>query len=451
MIKKTIIGFFTGHERTTRINKNIAASFVIRFVSIVTGFVLVPLCLAYLDRTRYGIWLTVSSVLSWLSLFELGMGTGLRNKVSEALAEDNYLKAKIYVSTTYTIFAVLASVILIAYYTAGMFIDWTVVFNVDNSMSRDLNLLVNLVFAIFMIRFVLKLIVSILYADQRPALAGSILPAGSLLSVGIVFILTKTTEGSITALGIALSLSPLFVLLCFNLVLFSKKYKNIRPSISFFRFKYVRILTNLGIKFFIIQVAGLVLYQSTNIIISHFFGPGEVTPYSISFKLFSTFNMIFGVFLAPYWNAYTEAWKKRDLEWIRSSVKRLLKIWALMALAGILVLIFSKDIYRVWVGDEIVISFGLSALLLIYFLLFTFTGIFNMFINGVGKIKLQLYTSVISATYFFPLTFFLIGKTELKLEGLALAMILTNIIGPITAPIQFYKIINGKAKGIWNA
>ncbi|MBN2771770.1 MAG: oligosaccharide flippase family protein [Spirochaetes bacterium] len=448
---KFIYSFFSGHERTTRINKNIAASFVIKFVSIFTGFILVPLCLSYLDRTRYGVWLTVSSVLSWLTFFELGMGTGLRNKLSESFAEEKSEKAKIYVSTTYVIFSVLAILILIVYYVSGLFLDWADVFNVEKSLREDLNLLINLVFVVFVLRFVFKLIVSILYADQRPALAGSIIPAGSLLSVGVVYFLTKTTEGSLSSLGIALSLSPLTVLIGFNIILFSKKYKYIRPSLKFFRFRYVRILMNLGMKFFIIQLAGLILYQSTNIIISHFFGPGEVTPYSISFKLFSTFNMIFGVVLAPYWNAHTEAWKKNDITWIKASVKKLLRIWLLMAAAGFIVLIFSDDIYRLWVGEEIAISFSLSALLLIYFLLFTFTGIFNMFINGVGKIKLQLYTSVISAAYFFPLTFFLIGKANMRLEGLALAMILTNIIGPITAPIQFYKIVNGKAKGIWNA
>ena len=79
--------FSKGHERTIRAKKNIVISFILRVISIGTSLLLVPLILAYLDQTRYGIWLTLASIVMWFNFFDVGLGHGLRNKLSEALAE----------------------------------------------------------------------------------------------------------------------------------------------------------------------------------------------------------------------------------------------------------------------------------------------------------------------------------------------------------------------------
>jgi O-antigen/teichoic acid export membrane protein len=154
--------------------------------------------------------------------------------------------------------------------------------------------------------------------------------------------------------------------------------------------------------------------------------------------------------MMPFWSAYTEAWKKNDIKWIKRSVTKLLRIWAIMSICGIIILIFSDRIYSSWVGNEIKIGFGLSSLLLLYFIVFTFGGIFNMFINGVGKIKLQLYYSVISALMFYPLTYYAIIELGMGIEGIAMAIVLTNLFGPILSAIQYRKIVNNQAIGIWN-
>jgi Na+-driven multidrug efflux pump len=73
-----------------------------------------------------------------------------------------------------------------------------------------------------------------------------------------------------------------------------------------------------------------------------------------------------------------------------------------------------------------------------------------MFINGVGKVKLQMYTSIIGAVLFILLAILLIKHTDLGIAGLVIASIISNFNGIIIAPIQYKKIINKKAKGIWN-
>jgi O-antigen/teichoic acid export membrane protein len=317
-------------------------------------------------------------------------------------------------------------------------------------MYNELKVLSFIVFNLFFLRFILKLIGIVLYADQKPALANSIGPLGNILSISLIFLLTKTTESSLLYLAIVLSLSPIIIMILATILLYTGKYKTISPSIRYVRFIYAKDLLNIGVQFFIIQVAGLILYQTSNIIIAQFFGPAQVTPYTISYKLFSIINMVFGIVMIPFWSAFTEAWALKDIEWIKRSILKLFRFWLIMVSFGFILLIGSPWLYKIWVGETVKIPFILSSLLFIYFSLFTFGGIFNMFINGIGKIKLQLYSSVIGAIFFPLIAIFLIKNTNLGISALVIATIVSNFFGPIMAPIQFRKLINNTAKGVWN-
>ena len=183
-----------GNVRSVKTRKNIILSFGVKGISMIIGFLMIRIVLDYLDQVNYGIWLTLSSFLTWFTFFEIGLGSGLRNKLAEALALKNYKLAKNYVSTTYFILTIIILIISLLFFTLNYFIDWTLILNVDDSMSKVLNNLALIVFGLFFIQFVFKLITVILYADQRPALANSIGPLGNLISLLIIYTLTKKPD-----------------------------------------------------------------------------------------------------------------------------------------------------------------------------------------------------------------------------------------------------------------
>ncbi len=443
--------FFQGHERTVKAKKNIIASVVIKGLSMIVGFLLIRITLDYLDKTTYGIWLTLTSFLGWFSFFEIGLGSGLKNKLAEALANKNFELGKAYVSTTYAILSIIVGSVAILFFIGNFFIDWTSILNTNEELLNELTSLTFIVFGFFFLRFIMKLIGIVLTADQRPAVANTFGPIGNLFVLITIYILTKTTEGSLIYLGWVLSVIPLLVLLIASIYFYTNDYKKIAPSIKFVKFKYAKDLLNLGVNFFLIQIAGLIIYQSTNIIIAQFFGPSEVTTYNIAYKYFSILSMAFTIIISPFWSAYTEAWVKNDMVWIKNTVKKLLLIWGGLSIGGIFMLLFAKQFYDLWLGkDEVIIPFKLSLVLLIYFITFTFGGVFVMFMNGIGKIKLQMYSAFFSATIFILVALILIKYFKVGIIGLVLASILSNFYGLILAPIQYNKIINFKAKGLWN-
>jgi O-antigen/teichoic acid export membrane protein len=442
--------FFKGHQRSVRAKKNILASFFVKGFSILIGLMMVPIVLDYLDQEKYGIWLTMSSFLGWFAFFEIGLGSGLRNKLAEALAKKDLILAKIYVSTTYGILTIVIGFFSLLFFTINPFLDWTKILNTSPHMAAELRDLAFVVFGFFFLRFIIKLISTILYADQRPALGNIFEPLGKFLSILIIYILIKCTSGSLLLLGATLSISPIIILIIGTIYFFNSDYKLIRPSIKYVKLEHAKSLMSLGIKFFLIQISALVLFQTANIIIAHYFGPSQVTPYNIAHRYFNMINMIFAIIMIPFWSAFTDAYAKNDFDWIKKTVRKLIKIWFLMLLLAILMLIFSDLFFKIWLKGKIEIPFILSLLLALQFILFTFGGVFNMFINGVGKIKLQLISLTIGAVIFFPLSHVFIKIFHLGIEGLVLATIISNFYLPILAPLQYYKIINNTAKGVWN-
>jgi O-antigen/teichoic acid export membrane protein len=437
-----------GHHRSINARKNILASLLIRGGSIIISLLFVPLTIDYINPGRYGIWLTLSSIVGWFGFFDIGFGNGLRNKFAEAVARDEHELARIYVSTTYAVLSMIIAIILVIFLVINPLLDWTKILNAPVDMQDELSKLALIVFGFFCLQFVFQLITILLTASQKPAKASLFNLLGSFLSLVIIFILTKTTSGNLIALGLTLGAAPVFTLALASLWFYNSSLKKYAPSFSRIRFKYAKDLMSLGMKFFLIQVASVILYQTSNIIIAQISGPVSVASYNIAYKYFGIIPMVFSIIMMPYWSAFTEAWVKNDLAWIKNTVNSLVKLWLGIALLTIIMLVFSKTVYKLWVGEKVLVETSISVVIAIYVVMNAWCSIFSQFLNGVGKIKLQLYSGVIGALINIPLAVFL-GK-QLGVYGVILSTCLIAIASAIWSPVQYYKLIHQKARGIWN-
>jgi O-antigen/teichoic acid export membrane protein len=438
-----------GHSRSVNAKKNILASLAIKGCTVAISIISVPLTLSYVDTAQYGIWLTLSSMVTWLAFFDIGLGNGMRNKFAEAKAKGEHELARVYVSTTYAILILVVSAVLILFFCINPFLNWSRILNAPGSMASELSILAIIVFLYFCMQFVLQLINTILNADQKPARVSMFGLIGNLASLIIIYILTKTTKGNLIYLGLSFAFTQILVLEVTTLWFFKHDYKRYRPSLRYVNFSYARHLMSLGAKFFFIQIAFIILYETSILIIAQLFGPEQVAAYNIAFKYFSVIPMVFGIIAVPFWSAYTEAYIKKDFDWIRNSIKRLMKIWFLFLLGGLVMLLFANKVYEEWTEGKIKVPFLLSATLLLYIMLNAWCQIFSIFQNGVGKIKLQLYSSIFGAIVNIPLALFL--AKHMGISGVIMSTVLLGTINALWSPIQYKKIINGTATGIWNA
>ena len=440
--------FFKGHSRTVKAKKNIIVSFGLKGISIIVGLVFVPLILGYLDAERYGIWLTLSSIIAWFSFFDIGLGNGLRNRFAEAIAAGDHELAKTYVSTTYAILGVVFLFVLILFNIVNPFLNWQIILNTTAVGGRELSIIALIVFIFFILRFFFNLIGTILMADQRPAINNAFGPIGNVGALIIIFILTKTTEGSLILLSMVLSIVPVIVLIIATFYFFKKDYNKYKPEFKYIDFSKSKDLLGLGFKFFYFQIAALIFFSTTNFLIAQFENQESVAAYNIAYKYFFTVIMIYSIILMPFWSAVTEAYAKRDFAWLKRSIKKLNLLS--VAMAGILVtlLLISNFVYDIWVGDKINIPFKLSFIIMIYTFIQLFVAPYSTFINGYGKLKLGLYAITIKLIIYIPAALIL-GK-QYGAFGIVLAMALIQLPSLILEPLQVYLITNQKAYGIWN-
>ncbi|NND33197.1 MAG: oligosaccharide flippase family protein, partial [Saprospiraceae bacterium] len=390
-----------GHPRTLKIKKHILASFGIKGASIIIGFLLVPITLDFLNKELYGIWLTLASVITWFNLFDIGLGYGLRNKLAEAMARQDHAEAKSLVSSTYALITIISTGLLVLFLLVNPYINWNWILNVDSSTIENLGLVALVTFAFFCLTFVLKLIHSIFLADQQPAYVGLFDLIANLISLIIILFLVNFTHESLLALAMAMGVAPVVVLTICSLYFFRGRYKAIAPSIKAIDKAHYGSLSSLGFKFFLVGITGLIIFSTDNLIIVQLFGPGDVPAYQVAFKYFGLITSVFTIIGVPFWSAYTDANARGDTTWILRSNKKLKLIWLGLLLAGLLMLALSSWFYKLWVPD-IPVPFFLSASMCLYVLALSWGNIFVMFINGVGKVKLQVIISLVGAVINIP-------------------------------------------------
>ncbi|WP_129365279.1 lipopolysaccharide biosynthesis protein [Lutibacter sp. HS1-25] len=437
-------------QRTQGITKHVLLSFIYRGGSIASSFLLVPLTINYLDTENYGIWLTLSSFIGWFAFFDIGLGHGLRNKFSESKAQDKLELAQAYVSTAYFTIGSICLGLIFLFLGLNSFVDWTVVFNTDRSLQTQLSILMPVVFSFFCLQMVVTLITTIYIADQKPSVQGKVGFFTQVSSLIFIYLLTQTNESSLLIFGTIFSALPVIILLFLNFFAFSKTYKDFKPKFSLWKKIYLKDIFGLGFKFFIIQMCGIILFSTDNLIISNIFNPEKVVPYNIAFKYFSVANMVASIILMPYWSSISEAFTKGEYDWIKKSMNSLIKIT--FGLIGLLfvMLIVSPIVYKIWIGDSVIISFTLSIFMALYFAVTIFYGPYTYFINGTGKVTIQLYSLLATAIINIPLSIFLAKNLNLGVTGVILATIICLIPHVILSPLQYLKIINHRAYGIWN-
>jgi len=438
-------------RQSRQLTNNVLLSVFFRGTSAGISLLIVPLTLKYMSQEKYGIWLTLSSIVGWFSLFDIGFGSGLRNKLSEALARGDQERARIYVSTAYAVLSAIACVLCVVVVGVVPLCNWASLLNAPPELAGELGLLAIVVFLCFSVRFVTSLINVVLAADQRIWITQAIEASGNALTLVAIFVIIRATRDSLLTLGVSLSAISAFVPLVASLGFFSFRYRWLRPAIPFVRPQYFRELASLGGKFFCLQITFVLQFSVQNILISQLIGASEVTAYNIAFRYFGLVIMFYSTAMTPLWSAFTAAYARGDIAWIKSTVRRVVRMWYVVALGGVAMLLISPYVYQLWVGDSITVDYSLSLVVLLFVLLNTWNTVFTLFVNGIGKVRLQITFAAVAALMNIPLAYFLVHSFGMGSTGVVLATVVCMAPNAIVTPLQYRRIVQGKAQGIWNA
>ena len=450
MFSKSAKGLLSGEGRTARAGRQIIFSFIFKGVSIIVSLINVPLLLNYFDKERYGIWLTVISIIGWFSFFDVGLGNGMRNRLSETLAHKDLTLGRKYVSTTYALLIFIFSIVLILFHIINIFLNWSLILNTHLVSNHDLYVLTSLAFTFMCVNFIVQLIGTIYNADQKPSVNDAINTAASIFTLLLVYILIRiNATGDLVLFGAIASAIPLLLFILLSMYSFNTRFSFLKPSKLFVDFSLSKNLLNLGFSFFLMQITSIIIYTTSNFFITRLFGPEEVVSYNVVFKYFQLPSMALMILLTPMWSAVTDAYALGDFAWLKKTIRRTSRLSIIFSIGVIIMVIISKPVIYLWIGNKVIIPFSLIIIMAVFALMNIFVMPYSLFINGTGKIRLTSALSLIAIIQYFISILLFSNYIKSSLTVL-LAIIFTNLPGLIYQPLQTYKILNNKATGIWN-
>ena len=428
-------------KKTDKAQKSGIINMLLKPISMLLSLIYTPMLLNYLGDEKYGLWVTVLSIINWVNYFDVGIGNGMRHLLARELVDDERDKAARTVSTSYIVLSMISMGLLVCLLIITAAANWGKVFTTDVEMRPTLAIS----FAFICVNFVLSLNTTILYAlqlSERVAINNCLVQCINV--VGLLLIRRHSKE-NLVYIAVLFGTSTMIVH-TFNTIRIFKRYGFLVPKRKNFQRSEIKGITGIGMKFFVIQVMCLMMFTVDNLLISHFWGASEVTPFSITNKVFNTAYTVLAAFLVPFWSGSTVAFDKKDVKWIKTSLRNASVMCGLF-IAGYLILAFVfRPLVNLWMGKQLGIHTSLILVMAIYYSLYSILGVECQFINGSGKINLQLVLYVFAGVMNIPLSFFIGVYCQLGPMGIRLATGILVLIMVILLGFNLRNIITNTEK-----
>lgn len=414
-------------ERWRRIALTTVGSGGARGVSILVGILSVPLLLQYLGAERYGLWMTISSVIALLGCTDLGLSNGLLNAVSEAHGRDDHRAAAEYVASAFFLLLAIALVMVSGFVAICPWVSWTKLFHISSTQATAEVGPALFVFIGCLLAGLPLAVIPQAQAGYQEGFLNTLWEGlGSLLALAGIYLSIFLNAG-LPWLVLAIMGAPVVTGGWNGLVLFGFRRPWLRPRWQRLTSRAIKKVFRLGLFYLVLQIAVFMNYSSDNLIAAHCFGPAAVTEYAVTMKLFSLQALLSAIALAPLWPAYGEAMARGDYAWVKKTFIRSLWATFLFSMAGaILLLLFGTRLLELWVGPQVQPSFLLLAGCGAWSVIGACGNALAMFLNGVHVLRLQMVIALTVGVTNLGLTFLLISYIGLAgiIWGTVLAYVL---------------------------
>lgn len=416
-------------RRYVRLMQATLASLAGRGISIGITFFSVPLTIGYLGAERYGVWMTISAMLAWLTLADLGMGNGLTNAISEAYGKEQPELAQVYVATTFWLLVVVTLIFGCIIAACWPWINWVTIFKVESAQAQsETPPAIALAIGITLLNMPLSIVTRIYGAYQEGATANYWLAVGNIASLLALIVVTQT-QGGLVWLVAAFSGTLLMVTVGSAIWLFGWHKPWLRPRISAVRYSSFWEILKTGGMFFAVQISSLLIFQTDNLIIAHYLGASQVTPYSVAWRLFSYAAILQMLIFPALWPAYAEAFARKDAVWIRRTFRINILFSVLSTLFLVLPLIFYGNFFiAIWASKDAVSSFALLLWMGSWSLISVSMNVVACVLNASGHLQGQMIYGVTTAIVNIVLSILLVRSF--------------GITGVIAATVIAYMVCN---------
>ena len=412
---------------------------VYKVLGLAVGLIYVPILLNYLGDEKFGIWTTINTFVSWIIYFDIGIGNGLRNRLTETISQNDVYSQQKTVSTAYISISLITGFLFCISMIAMSFMDVPNLLNLTIA-GENIKAVIILNIAFVCINFVLSLCNTILYALQLSSVVSLISLIPQILNVSCIYVLSRTTGSNLIVMSLLYGVTVLMTNLITSSIIFGK-YKNLRPSFKLFDREEMGYISGFGIKMFTVQIAALILNSTDNILITKIYGAENVTPYNMVYRVFSYINSFQAALIIPMLSAYTRAKAQRNYNWLTKGLRRMQFLLIPFASGAVLLMFIFKDLSYIWLGKALNYTPMLIVVTGFYFIILMWTNIYSSFLCGVGRINMLMWISIFQAVLNIPLSLLFSVELGMGLSGIILGSLTVMLIAAIMLPIEVKKYL----------
>jgi O-antigen/teichoic acid export membrane protein len=384
-----------------------------KIIAVLGSVVTIPAALNYLGRERFGLWMTISSIVALLSFADFGIGNGLMNSIADGHGREGSPE-RLRERLRETISSGVAMLMAVGFVISGSFIalyprvSWARLFNVQSTTAANEAGPAILIFALcFALNVPLGAVQRVQLGLQQGYYANLWQLAGSVC--GLVGVLVGIhLRAGLPWLVLAVSGAPVVAAAVNGFLFFGLLRRDLRPSVQHISLEAAGRLTKLGGFFFFLQMVVAAAFYSDSLIIAHLLGAAAVADYAVVQRMFMMISILLALFTAPLWPAYREAIGRGDILWVKKTLRNSLLATVVLASAMSLAAFrWSDFILHRWVHGQVHPPTMLLAGFALWVVFEAGGSALAMFLNGAGIIKFQMIVA----------TLFGIGCVLAKLYG----------------------------------
>ncbi len=176
-----------------------------------------------------------------------------------------------------------------------------------------------------------------------------------------------------------------------------------------------------------LQIAGLVVFNSDNLIVTHYLGPAQVAPYSVAWRLVGYASIAQTLISPALWPAFSEAFARGDFQWVRSTFRR--TMWLTMSTTLALCVVFAcggRTIIRIWASRAAVPTEELLLLMCVWVMLSTFMSNTAIVLVAKGKTQLLAWCGLTAAVLNIGLSIYWVKR--IGAPGVILGTIVSYLV-----------------------
>ena len=433
------------NPRDWNLKKNVLVGAAFQVGGIALILLAMPMMLNMLGQASLGVWLTLLSIFQWLSYFDLGVASGVRNALARSLSAGDMTRSKSLIATGYW-YTTLITLSTSAFFLCAYFmLSANKFFLEPGANSTELNQTVIFSLALITLSLILGFVHQLYAATEQPAAFPFSGFLANFLFVLLLFTALIADSKSMALLG-TLYGSSLCLSRGFLTARFFWSHPELRPAWQHIDNSLRYELLSFGVKIFIIQLCAMVLFTTDKILISWLLEPGDVVKYESAFRLFSLVSVFHSLIMNSYWSSFTHAASSGDWKWIRHTLRRLVAMMLPVIAIAVTLSFVSTPLITLWMGVDAISKNSMYWTFAAYTVLSCWSNIFAYFVNGIGRVNLQLISAIVAASINIPLSIILVRNYDLGITGIVLATVISLGLFSVLGPLQTKQILAGEAR-----